>query len=160
MKKIKSDKTATEVQKLNKLIDYCVDQGVTIMKTHEGQGEFQFLLYKRKRAFKHQIIRINKYLPKTALIHIVLHEMGHRELILSGLDEQYKKLYNDKFYTMLTEMLAWHKGLEIAKKAKIKINQKGYFTFANKALRTYVGSLFFLDDKEVPKIEKAINNFF
>lgn len=152
--------TKAESNNFNKLVAFCIKQGVTVEKSHEGYAEFQFLQTKNKKKFLHQTIKYNKFLPKIFLTYSLLHEMGHRELISQGFEKTYGKTFDKGFMQILEEILAWQKGLEIAKKAKIKINQKGYAQHAQRALRTYIAGIFMFDEKEVSKIQKAIDKFY
>lgn len=148
----------TRVNDLNKLKRYCLNQGVTLIESPDGYAHFEFVLSKNKKKYLHQAISYNKFLPKTFLINAILHEMGHREIIQNGFNKTYDKVYGKEFVKILEEMLAWQKGLEIAKKARIKINEKGYSRQASSALRTYVAELFMSEDG-IKKIQDSIIKF-
>lgn len=149
----------TKTQVLNKLFAYCKKQGVDLYPSHEGFAAFHFASGKNKKP-KVQIIEYNKFLPKTFLIYSILHELGHRELVLENFDKHYGKLYHKNIFKLLEEMMAWKRGADLAKKLRIPINFSGYSSCSSKALRTYVGGLFLVDDEEMEKISKALDNMF
>lgn len=147
----------TKTQTLNKLLAYCEKQGVSLYAAHEGYAAFHYSKNKnKKRHPKTQIIEYNKFLPKTFLIYSILHELGHRELVLENFDKNYGKIYHKNIVKLLEEIMAWKRGVEIAKKAKIAINMKGYSLYSSKALRTYIGGLFMVGEVEPAKIQKAL----
>jgi hypothetical protein len=149
----------TKTQVLNKLLAYCEKQGVELYADHEGYAAFHFSEKKKnKKHLETQIIQYNKFLPKTFLIYSILHELGHRELILEGFEKQYGQLYHKNILELLEEMLAWKRGAEIAKKAKIPINMKGFSKYSSKALRTYIGGLFMVGNIEPEKIRSALDS--
>lgn len=146
----------TKTQTLKKLISYCELQGVEMVGEHDGYTEFRFLTNKRKNSFKYQVIKYNKFLPKTFLIYGILHELGHRQLILDGFDKTHGKLYHKNFVKFLEEILAWKTGADIAKKAKIPVNFAGYSKYSSAALRTYVAGLFMSNDAEIARIQRSL----
>lgn len=148
----------TKTQTLNKLLKYCENQGIELYSTHEGYTEFHFKYNKRNKTYKHQIIKYNKFLPKTFLIYAILHELGHRQVIINNFHQKNNKIYDKNFLKLFEEISAWQEGVAIAKKARIPINLKGYSICGAKALRTYLAGLFMLNDSEVSKIQNALKN--
>ena len=146
----------TKTQTLNKLLAYCTKQGVELLAEHEGYAAFYFSKGNKKP--KVQMIQYNRFLPKTFLIYSILHELGHRELMLEKFRDVHGKIYHKNIVILLEEILAWKRGSEIAKKARIPINLKGYSLYSSRALRTYVGGLFILNDLEPAKIKKALES--
>ena len=157
----KDSVTLSTNQLIKQVIRWCERHGIVMVGSVEGYTEFFFVKHnesqKKNVRFLYQEIRYNKYLPKKFILYSLLHELGHRTLILQGYDHPSSRVFNKTFHSLQEEMMAWNEGLRWAARLGIPINRPGYRMYACRALRTYVVG-FFNKPQETKMLHRAVES--
>lgn len=104
--------------------------------------------------YDEKLIKISNFLSKEEQRFTILHECGH--LLLGQNKETYQKMFpiqnrmdsssetskkkklQYRIEVLKEEILAWDRGRELAKRLKIKINQKNWEKYKSSCLFTYI----------------------
>ena len=97
-------------------------------------------------SYKQNKVEIDGAYPPRDKLYILLHEIGHLARMMENpedstffMDKSGDKNLVEKTMTLMEEVLAWHKGEEIAERLQIPIEKRAWQRMINRTMQKYVG---------------------
>lgn len=125
------------IRNLSILIDWCESRGIEVEFTKDKGGTY----------FTDKKIKINYVLRPEKQLHTLLHECGHHLIGDREHGERFGMGYlaaghvlnslTHKVDVLDEELEAWHRGLQLASRLSMKIDQKRYLKIKARYIKSY-----------------------
>jgi hypothetical protein len=122
-------------------------EAVSIHASTKYQAEVELLSEENSFIYSHDYntIKVKGSTPPRDKLYILLHEIGHvSRLMESGGDSTFflgksgSANIRERTMTLMEEVLAWHRGEQIAKKLDIILEPRAWQRLMNKSINKYV----------------------